>query len=185
VGHVRGRSLPRAAREALGLTGSQRVLAWASVDSGPGSGPTGGSAGPGSAEPGSADGTPAVWAATPTGLRAGVADELPWDGIAEMSWEAPRLRIRPLRGAEMVASLRAGAELAAQVRARVEASIAHSRRAPLLADGRGVLVVARRVGPGRQISWAVVFDAGVDADNPVLRERAMTFLARVRAETGL
>jgi hypothetical protein len=102
-----------------------------------------------------------------------------------MSWEAPRLRVRPLRGPEMVVHLRAGGELAAQVRARVEASIAHSRRAPLLADGRGVLVVARRVGPGRQISWAVVFDAGVDADNPVLRERAMTFLARVRAETGL
>jgi hypothetical protein len=102
-----------------------------------------------------------------------------------MSWEAPQLRIRPLRGEEIVGRLRAGGELAAQVRARVEASIVHSQRAPLLADGRGVLVVARRVGPERRVSWAVVFDPGVDPDNPIHRERAMAFLARVRAQIGL
>ncbi|MGZ6839402.1 MAG: hypothetical protein ACXVHC_02930 [Frankiaceae bacterium] len=173
--------MPPAAREALGLTWSERVLAWASVDVDPGA-DTGPEADTG---PGSAGGVAAVWAATLTGLRAGGAEELPWDAIAEMSWEPPQLRVRPLRGEEMVVRLRAGSDLAAQVRARVEASIVHSRRAPLLADGRGVLVVARRVGPDRRVAWAMVFDPGVDSGNPVLRERAMTFLARVRAETGL
>jgi len=101
--------LPPAAREALGLTWSERVLAWASVDVDPGA-DTGPEADTGL---GSAGGVAAVWAATPTGLRAGGAEELPWDAIAEMSWEPPQLRVRPLRGEAMVVRLRAGSDLAA------------------------------------------------------------------------
>jgi hypothetical protein len=188
---MRARALPPAARRALGLRGSERVLAWAKVDTGPEAGSAG--AGPDGAAGGGAEGAAGdpgegaagVWVATTSGLRAGVVQELPWEAIAEMSWDAPQLRIRPLRGEEIVGRLRDGGDLAAQVRARLETSIVHSRRVPLLADGRGVLVVARRVGPERRVTWAVVFDPGVDPDDPVHRERAMAFLAQVRAQVGL
>lgn len=172
MGVVRGRRLPENVRAGLGLAPSERVLAWAVAAGGEGEG--------------GGDPAPAlVWVVTRSGLRPGTPEELTWDVIAEGTWREPELRVRPLRGADLVARLHEGHDLAAQVRARVEASIVCNRRVALLPDGRGALVVARRVGRQRDVVWSLVFDPGVDAADPLLRQGAMTSLARVRAEMGL
>jgi hypothetical protein len=72
----------------------------------------------------------------------------------------------------------------------VEKAIAFTRHHPLPgADGtgvrRGVRVVGRRV-PGQDgISWQLVFDAGVDRDDPAVRAAASAYVDQARAEVGL
>jgi hypothetical protein len=74
-------------------------------------------------------------------------------------------------------------DLPSTIRARVERSISYSRHYALTPSG-GVRVVGRRV-PGRDgLSWQLVFDAGTDADDPLLRIQAEHLVANARVETG-
>ncbi len=74
-------------------------------------------------------------------------------------------------------------DLPPTVRARVERSIAYTRYHKLAPAG-GVRVVGRRV-PGRDgLSWQLVFDAGTDRNDPLLRVQADEHLAAARTETG-
>jgi hypothetical protein len=74
-------------------------------------------------------------------------------------------------------------DLPATIRARVERSISYSRHYPLAPSG-GVRVVGRRV-PGQDgLSWQLVFDAGTDGDDPLLRIQAERLVANAKVETG-
>jgi hypothetical protein len=74
-------------------------------------------------------------------------------------------------------------DLPPTVRARVERSIAYTRHHKLAPAG-GVRVVGRRV-PGRDgLSWQLVFDAGTDRNDPLLRVQTDELLAAARAETA-
>jgi hypothetical protein len=74
-------------------------------------------------------------------------------------------------------------DLPPTVRARVQRSIGYTRHHALRPAG-GVHVVGRRV-PGRDgLTWQLVFDAGTDRDDPLLRVQAARLADQARAETG-
>jgi hypothetical protein len=73
--------------------------------------------------------------------------------------------------------------LPATVRARVERSIAYTRYHKLAPSG-GVRVVGRRVAGRDGLTWQLVFDAGTDRDDPLLRAQADELVAGARVETG-
>jgi hypothetical protein len=105
------------------------------------------------------DGTLTVVAAVDSG--GGVLDELP-----------PRsVRITVPR------------DLPQTVRARVERTIAVSRR--YLLPGGGVRVVGRRVPGLDGVTWQLVFDSGVDRDDPEVRAAVASSVRQLRAELHL
>ena len=72
----------------------------------------------------------------------------------------------------------------------MEKAIAFTRHHPLSeAEGagvrRGVRVVGRRVPGEDGISWQLVFDPGVDRDDPAVRAAASAYVDQARAELGL
>ena len=74
-------------------------------------------------------------------------------------------------------------DLPQTVRVRVERTIAVSRR--YLLPGGGVRVVGRRV-PGRDgVTWQLVFDPGVDRDDPEVRAAVAASVRQIRAELQL
>lgn len=118
--------------------------------------------------------------ATESGLHA-YGDRLAWTEIDHVTLTGPTLVIRAIDGEDREVVLGEPRDLPAVVKARVEASILHSRHVPLFADGRGVRVVARRSGV--EIDWRLHYDPGVvgvgDAE-----VRAGAALASIRAELG-
>lgn len=70
------------------------------------------------------------------------------------------------------------------VRQRVENSIGYSTHHTLHPAG-GVRVVGRRVAGRDGLTWYLVFDAGTDRDDPLVRAQAEQFLGQARSATGL
>jgi hypothetical protein len=71
------------------------------------------------------------------------------------------------------------------VRERVTASVVLQRRVDL-ARRRGFTVIGRRSPAGRgETTWAFEFDAGVDPDEPEVRESARTALREAQQSIGL
>lgn len=138
--------------------------------------------------------------ATPLGLwLPGVPDRLPWHLIDKATWRSNVLTLTtavdPGDGVlveQPPTSVRLDQprDIPETVRVRVEKAIAFTRHHPLPgAEGagvrRGVRVVGRRV-PGRDgVSWQLVFDAGVDRDDPAVRAAASAYVDQARAEVGL
>lgn len=138
--------------------------------------------------------------ATPLGLwLPGVPDRLPWHLIDKATWRSDVLTLTtavdPGDGVlveQPPTSVRLDQprDIPETVRVRVEKAIAFTRHHPLPgAEGagvrRGVRVVGRRV-PGRDgVSWQLVFDAGVDRDDPAVRAAASAYVDQARAEVGL
>lgn len=134
--------------------------------------------------------------ATPLGLwLPGHPDRLPWHLIDKATWQAGILTLIPAVDAgdgvlveqpPRAVRLDTPRDLPATVRVRVQKAIAFTRHHPLPDAGRrGVRVVGRRV-PGRDgVSWQLVFDAGVDRDDPAVRAAATAFVEQARAELGL
>ena len=138
--------------------------------------------------------------ATPLGLwLPGVPDRQPWHLIDKATWRDNVLTVisavdpgdgvlveQPPRSVR----LEQPRDIPQTVRVRVERAIAFTRHHPLPgteATGvrRGVRVVGRRVPGVDGISWQVVFDAGVDADDPAVRAAASAYVDQARAELGL
>lgn len=69
------------------------------------------------------------------------------------------------------------------VRERVTATIVVNRYSPLVGE-RGVRVVGRRLPGTDSIGWTLVFDPGLDPDDPGLRAMAEQVLEDVRHQTG-
>jgi hypothetical protein len=137
------------------------------------------------------------WAPAPGG--AVVATPLPWHLIDKATWRSDVLTVIPavdpgdgvlVEQPPKSARLERPRDIPQTVRVRVEKAIAFTRHHPLPgAEGtggrRGVRVVGRRV-PGQDgVSWQLVFDAGVDRDDPAVRAAAAAYLNQARAELGV
>ncbi|HEY7104484.1 MAG TPA: hypothetical protein VH573_22830 [Mycobacteriales bacterium] len=138
--------------------------------------------------------------ATPLGLwLPGVPDRLPWHLIDKATWRSDTLTLisavdagdgvlveQPPRAVR----LEQPRDIPETVRARIEKAIAFTRHHPLPgSEGagvrRGVRVVGRRI-PGQDgISWQLVFDPGVDRDDPAVRAAASAYVDQARAELGV
>ena len=54
-----------------------------------------------------------------------------------------------------------------------------------MAPGKGARLVARRAGLDGEIRWSVIFDEGLDAQDPQLQAAAMEQLALLRESLGI
>lgn len=162
----------RPPRQALaGVPADDRVLAWGTLDDG------------------------GTVLATRHGLWLPDRDErlLEWYRIVRATWRDGVLRVvegaerepgvltelppRPYRLAEP-------GRIPYTVRQRVQNSIGYTSHHRLEPAG-GVYVVGRRVAGRDGLSWYLVFDAGTDLDDPLVRAQADELLGRARAVTGL
>jgi hypothetical protein len=175
-GLLRALRRERPPREALtGLLPDERVLTFATLPGG------------------------AVVVATRRGLWLPDREErlLPWHRINHARWRAGVLTL--VEGAEVPDELPDGVledlpprdyplqvprRLPQTVRQRVENSIGYSAHHDLHPSG-GVRIVGRRVAGRDGLTWYVVFDAGTDRDDPLVRAQAEQFLAHARSVTGL
>lgn len=133
--------------------------------------------------------------ATPLGLwLPGHPERLPWHLIDKATWRDDTLTLIPavdagdgvlVEQAPRAVRLSAPRDLPQTVRVRVQKAIAFTRHHPLPGGRRGVRVVGRRV-PGRDgVSWQLVFDDGIDRDDPAVRTVAAEFVEQARVELGL
>jgi hypothetical protein len=138
--------------------------------------------------------------ATPLGLwLPGYPERLPWHLIDKVTWQSNVLTLvaavdpgdgvlveQPPRSVR----LEQPRDIPQTVRVRVQKAIAFTRHHPLPgAEGtgvrRGVRVVGRRVPGEDGVSWQLVFDPGVDRDDPAVRAAASAYVDQARAEVGL
>ncbi len=163
--------IPGTVRSALGIRAGERVLAWGS---GPGARPT----------------EAAFAAATDRALYAqAVGERLPWDRIGKATWDEPFLELtvlddadRPVRQVRL--KLDDARDLPPAVHDRVTASVVVSERVDL-GGGATALMVARRASDDDGIRWSVVFDTGLDPEDPALRQAASDALGRLRNALGV
>jgi hypothetical protein len=117
---------------------------------------------------------------------------IPWERVERAEWDrdTDRLRVsevgeygarRPVHVLEVTEPGR----LLAFVRERVTASVVLQRRVTV-SGRRGLTVLARRPPTGTgEIAWAYEFDAGVDPDDPQVRDLAEAGLRAAAEELGL
>ena len=154
----------------LGISSGERVLAWGIGDA---------------AYP---EGSYVV--ATDAGLYEQRSDlRIPWQQVVKGTWEQPDfvLTIEGANGAQRIRiKLAEPRDLPAAVRDRVMDTVVASEYTEL-GDGYGAQLVARRAPGGgvEDISWSIVFDAGLDAADPRLRQEADRALAELRASLGI
>ena len=129
----------------------------------------------------------------------GVPDRLPWHLIDKATWRNNVLTLTPavdpgdgvlVEQPPRAVRLDQPRDIPQTVRVRVEKAIAFTRHHPLPgaeATGvrRGVRVVGRRVPGHDGVSWQLVFDQGVDRDDPAVRAAATAFVDQARAEVGM
>lgn len=163
---LRSRRLPDDASAAAGVQPGEYVIAWAPVDGGE------------------------TVIASDRGLRLpGPAELIPWQRVVLAAWDGAVLQVRTVddRGRpEPVVrlSIDEGSDLAAAVRDRVMDNVVITERVPITSD-LGALLVARRQPGTDSIAWSVVFDAGLDHDDPALRAIADARLSDLRASLGI
>jgi hypothetical protein len=128
--------------------------------------------------------------ATPLGLwLPGAAERIAWHLVDKATWRDGSLTIVAAADAgdgvldelpPRSVRIAVPRDLPQTVRVRVERTIASSRHYRL-PDGGGVRVVGRRV-PGRDgVSWQLVFDRGVDRDDPTVRGFAAEMVRQSRS----
>jgi hypothetical protein len=114
-------------------------------------------------------------------------ERVPWEHITKAMWDEPVLELSVTDGSAPARFVRIRLEdardLPAAVHDRVTASVIVSERL-VLGDGAKATAVARR-GADDDISWTVVFDAGLDPTDPALRSAADAELARLRDSLGI
>lgn len=166
----RASRLSGSARASAGVPESERVIAWGSGDL---------------QDP---EGSRVI--ATDQALydqRSGI--RLAWQDVIKGTWEQPdfvidfqgvggprRLRIR----------LDDPRDLPAAVRDRVTDTVVISEYRELTSDAGAHFVARRAPGGGLdEIAWSVVFDAGLDPGDPVLRSKADRVLDELRSSLGI
>lgn len=126
------------------------------------------------------------WYAGTSQALVGAATRIPWAEVAHARWldEDQVLVLDPVPGtfAAIRLHLTVPGRLPETVHERVVASILVSRRVAVPGAG-SVRVVGRRTGEGT-VGWQVVPDAGVAADDPVVRRAADEAIRAMRAELG-
>lgn len=112
---------------------------------------------------------------------------LHWDLIESATWDEPVLDlvVHDEDGArlEQLRLDRAG-NLPEAVHDRVRASVVASERWELV-DGRYATFAARRRSADGDIHWTVVFDAGLDSNDPNLRAAADAIVNELRQSLGI
>lgn len=131
------------------------------------------------------DGTPLV--ATATGLHAGRI-VLPWTQVEKVLWKPPLLTLVETAevegtGLQHTWELTEDARLAETVRARVTSSVGWSDRRALVPEG-AVRLVGRRVTGQDLLQWQLVFEAGTDPHDPLLRAQAEAMVLDLRRTLG-
>jgi hypothetical protein len=161
--------LPGPVLAMLQVPPQERVLAWGSTDR--------------------AGGTQTVvLAATDRALYVQeIGERIPWEQITKATWDEPVLsvwRLAPDGRPMPVLRVRVeeSGDLPAAVRDRVTDSVMVSERREI-GDGAKALFVARRLGD--EVRWTVVFDAGVDFEDPARRAAAEAVLAELRTTLGI
>ncbi len=121
---------------------------------------------------------------------AGTGGELarvPYEQVASATWDEPVLDVVTVgpRRRRFVVELDQPGLVPETVRDRVTASIVVSERV-LLVGTLGARVTARRAPAGdSEVTWHVIFDAGLDPADPALRAAADAAIDTLRASTGL
>ena len=138
-----------------------------------------------------------AWATTADGGAVVATDEavllpdgtrLAWAEVEHVTWGLPQLVLTEVaevqgQGREHVLVLDDADGLPAEVRTRVMGSVAWSSHERLSPSG-GVRIVGRRV-PGLEVlSWQLVYDAGTDTADPLVRHQAEALLEGARRSIG-
>lgn len=111
---------------------------------------------------------------------------LPWHTVITAEWDAPILRIHaapegsPCRFNLEIPNPKRLPEV---VRERVTDSVIISERRTL-PGGASATFVARRL-PGDEVAWSVVFDSGLNAQDPELQAQASRLLEDLRSTLGV
>ncbi|MGC5011399.1 hypothetical protein ACLQ2R_11600 [Streptosporangium sp. DT93] len=108
---------------------------------------------------------------------------LPWFQVDRGTWDEEGLTVVTTDGRSHRALLPEPGRVPEAVRERVTASIVVSQYVPLDARG-GVRLVARRADAD-ELVWELVFDAGLDAEDPGLRALAEQALEETRRSFGV
>jgi hypothetical protein len=125
-------------------------------------------------------------AATDRALYIGSDERLAWDDIVRALWEPPVLTLvldTQGRRTRRLTLPEAG-DLPAVVRTYVTDSVIVSEQVEV-APGAGARLVARRSGLGGDIRWSVIFDEGLDSQDPELQAAAMERLRQLRENLGI
>ena len=126
--------------------------------------------------------------ATDLGLRLPGAPRLDWHDVEKATWARPLLtvvRVAEIAGAGERRSVRLEQEgtLPDAVRSAVTGSVGWSSHYRLRPSG-GVRVVGRR-RPGQDLlDWQLVYDAGTDPEDPLVRTQAEELLLTARRTVG-
>lgn len=112
-----------------------------------------------------------------------------WDEVGRAAWEEPVLDLELLMpgggaGPRLRLVVEDSGDLPSAVHDRVTASVIVSERVEV-AEGVKARMVARRAFDDGPVRWSVVFDAGVDAADPVLQAQARAALADLRSALGI
>ena len=168
MGKLDRRGLP--AEVAQAIPAKERVMAWA----------TG---------PDRLDGTTTVVVTTARAMYApGYVERLAWEQVLRANWEDPILEVVRLDGQGGTDFLRITLDNAGSVPQvlfdRVTSTIVMQTRVEL--DGsRGAMLVARRVRDSEEINWEVVFDPGINPNDPRFRAIADERLKWLRESAGI
>lgn len=159
----RRRAVPPAVRE-VALPPGERRIAWALT----------------------LDGGPVV--ATDRAVVLPDGTRLEWARVEKATWQPPRLTLLETAeveatGPRHVLALDEPGDLPATVRTRVTGSVAWSVHERLSPAG-GVRVVGRRVPDQELLQWQLVYDAGTDRDDPLVRAQAEALLEGARRNVG-
>lgn len=162
---LRRGGLPAAALDKLTLEPAERVLAWA---------------------PAGDDG---FLVATDRALHLPGGTQVGWERIDHVEWQRGGVHVREIAALGETPGrhnvrVPEPHTLPDVVRERVTSSIAINQHVPLQGN-RGVRIVARRRKGRDDVVWNLVFDAGLDVEDPQLRAKADALLAEVRQQTGL
>ena len=121
----------------------------------------------------------------------GPVTTVPWERVETADWDREEERLRVVEVAHFgdqqpvhTLTVTDPGRLLPMVRERVSASVLLQRRVPVHGR-RGLSVVARRAPGGTgPITWAWEYDAGLDPDDPLVREAAAAGLRAAQQDVG-
>ncbi|MFG1696278.1 hypothetical protein [Nonomuraea sp. NPDC049309] len=122
--------------------------------------------------------------ATNLALHLSDGTRVPYEEIDRASWDETGIHLTTTGGAryhELIADPRL---LPETVRERVNSTIVVNKHVSLPGRG-GVRLVARRPPGGEVLGWTLVFDDGLDPDDPGLRAQAEQALEGLRRSMGV
>ncbi|MBB6344446.1 hypothetical protein ACWGH8_35480 [Nonomuraea muscovyensis] len=153
------RRLPADVRKSLPTERGERVLTFAGADEG-------------------------YVVATNLALFLSDGTRVPYETIDKASWDEEGLRLLTTDGERRRERVPEPRLLPETVRERVNATIVVNKHVALPGRG-GVRLVARRRPGGEMLGWTLVFDDGLDPDDPGLRALAEQALEGVRRSMGV